>query len=301
MALFNLIRLNNLLILAFCQIMIKVGLFSTHDVTLNLDWGLFLLLVLSTVCIAAGGNIINDIQDVAIDTINKPKKVLIGRSISEKTAYYLYMAFTAVGVVSGFVLCNLIGKPNFAVLFVGLAGLLYFYATSLKQLFIIGNLTIAIVVAISLLIVPFFDFLPATDAQITPLQKYVFGLVFQYAVFAFIITLLRELIKDIIDIDGDHSNGVRSVPVVIGRERAANIALAIGVLLLLGVLYYCYLNFLKIPILLAYFFAAIAAPLLLFCINTFNAQTKQHFLFLSLLLKIIMGLGILSMMLYRII
>jgi len=299
MGLFRLIRWSNLLIIAFCQILIKWALFDIFQVAQNLNWISFSLLVLATVCIAAGGNIINDIQDVAIDTINKPRNVIVGKTISEKAAYSFYVVFTVIGVVAGFALCNLVGKPNFAVLFVGLAALLYFYSIRLKHLFLIGNLTIALVVAISVLIVPFFDFLPSGESQISEPQKHVFGLVLHYAIFAFILTLLRELVKDILDVDGDHSNGVRSVPVVIGRERAKNISLTMGVLILSGVLYYAYVFFLREPLLLAYFFAAIAAPLLLFCIKAFQAETKLEYYFLSNLLKIVMGLGIGSMLIYR--
>ncbi|MEP2935587.1 MAG: geranylgeranylglycerol-phosphate geranylgeranyltransferase [Gilvibacter sp.] len=298
MAVLRLIRWPNLLIIAFCQILIKLALFDAFKVSQNLDLMQFALLVIATVAIAAGGNIINDIQDVAIDTINKPKKVLIGKSISEKWAYALYVIFTSLGVLSGFVLCNMVGKPNFAVLFVAIAALLYFYATSLKQIFIIGNLTIALVVAISVLIVPFFDFLPAADSALTVLQKQVFKLVFHYAIFAFVLTLLRELVKDILDVDGDHSNEVRSIPVVMGRERAGNLALALGVFIFAAVLYYCYVYFLREPVLLAYFFAAIAAPLLLFCLKVFKAESKKDYQFLSTLLKLIMALGIASMALY---
>lgn len=299
MAVLKLIRWPNLLIIGFCQVLIKLLLFDSFAVAQNLNSIQFTLLVLATLAIAAGGNIINDIQDVAIDAINVPNRVIVGKTVSEKAAYSLYVAFTTIGVVAGFVLCNLVGRPNFAVLFVGIAALLYFYAISLKQLFVVSNIVVGVIVSISLLIVPFFDFLPADQSTLSELQKHVFAIVLHYAVFAFVLTLLRELVKDILDVDGDHSNGVRSIPVVIGRDRSRNLALAFGIFILASVLYYCYVYFLDTPVLLAYFFAAIAAPLLLFCLKAYQAESKNDYNFLSFLLKIIMALGIASMGLYQ--
>ena len=104
----KLIRYQNLLMIAFMQCIFRYGFFKLQKVELALaDWQ-FALLVLATVFIAAGGYIINDISDQETDNINKPERVLVGKSISESMAYNLYFGFTITGVLIGFYLSNLI-------------------------------------------------------------------------------------------------------------------------------------------------------------------------------------------------
>src|SRR5690554_5074464 len=94
----------------------------------------FTLLVLATLCIAAGGNIINDLYDIEIDRVNKPNKVIIGKSISERTANNLFIVLNVVGVGIGFYLSNVIGRPGFSALFIAISALLYLYASNLKSI-----------------------------------------------------------------------------------------------------------------------------------------------------------------------
>ena len=107
---FNLIRWQNLVLIILVQVLIKYALFDAFNVFTKLTLFNFILLVLATVFIAASGNIINDIYDVETDTINKPEKVIVGKSISEKAASNLFIAFSLVGVGIGFYLSNVIGK-----------------------------------------------------------------------------------------------------------------------------------------------------------------------------------------------
>ena len=78
----------------------------------------FALLVIATLSIAAAGNVINDIHDVKADAINKPTKVIVGENISEKNAYRFFFTLNILGVFSGFLVSNLVGKPVFATLFI---------------------------------------------------------------------------------------------------------------------------------------------------------------------------------------
>src|SRR5690554_635682 len=120
----------------------------------------FILLVLATLCIAAGGNIINDIYDIEIDRVNKPDKVLIGKSISERTANNLFFILNIIGVGIGFYLSNVIGRPGFSALFIGISALLYLYAANLKSMLLVGNILVSILVAMSFIIVAIYDLLP---------------------------------------------------------------------------------------------------------------------------------------------
>ncbi|NNF74549.1 MAG: geranylgeranylglycerol-phosphate geranylgeranyltransferase [Flavobacteriaceae bacterium] len=299
LAFLNLIRWKNLLLIALTQVMIKYALFDADfGVATTFNWKGFGLLVLSTLLIAAGGYIVNDIFDVETDTVNRPDKVIIGKRISEKNAYNFYAAFTIAGVGLGFYLSNMIGRPGFSALFILIAALLYVYASTLKQMTFIGNIIVALVVAMSLLIVGIYELLPAMTEQNQTTQLTFLRILFDYALFAFAITLLREVVKDIEDIDGDYNAGMKTLPILLGRERAGKVVFILSVLPLVGVIFYVVSYLYKQPVAVGYFLLLIIAPLIYFSVKSFQAETKADWHRLSSLLKGIMITGILSLLLY---
>ena len=299
----NLIRWKNLLMIALVQILIKYALFNPFVKTTNLDitlnWFGFSLLVLSTICLAAAGNIINDIYDVDTDTVNKPDKVLIGKTISEKTAYNLFIVFNVIGVGIGFYLSNLIERSGFSALFIIVSALLYLYATYLKQMLIIGNVVISILVAFSIIIVGLYELLPVITPENQPTQSTFFQILRDYAAFAFLINLIREITKDIEDIDGDYKSGMNTLPIAIGRERAGKILFVLLFLPIAAVSYYVLENLYKHQVAVVYFLILVIAPLIHACIKAFSAKTKKDFHFISQELKLVMLFGMLSLVLYQ--
>ena len=143
----NLIRWKNLLIIALVQVLIKYALFLPFNIDITLNWFGFSLLVLSTLCIAAAGYVINDLYDLETDLVNRPERVIVGKLISEKTANNLFIALNVIGVLIGFYLSHLVGKSSFFALFVIISALLYVYASYLKQSLLIGNIVVSILVA----------------------------------------------------------------------------------------------------------------------------------------------------------
>ncbi len=297
----NLIRWKNLLIIAFVQILIKYALFIPFGVEITLNWFGFSLLVLSTICIAAAGYIINDIYDVETDTVNRPEKVIVGQKVTEKKANALFLFFNFTGVLIGFYISHLVGKSSFFALFVVISALLYIYASYLKRMILIGNLVVSLLVALSLIIVGIFELLPVIDNQNQPSQITMFKVLLDYALFAFIINLIREMIKDIEDIDGDHKSGMNTLPILIGRERARNITFVVSLLPVFGLVYYL-ANYLYMhTVIVIYFLLLIAGPLIFVSIKIFQAKSKKDYKLISNLLKLIMVLGMLSMLLYPVI
>ncbi len=297
----NLIRWKNLLIIALMQILIKYALFLPFNIDITLNWFGFSLLVLSTLCIAGAGYVINDVYDVETDSVNRPDKVIVGKSISEKTANNLFIILNVIGVLIGFYLSHLVGKSGFFALFVIISALLYVYASYLKQTFLIGNIVVSILVALSLLIVGVFELLPAITSQNQATQLTMFKVLFDYALFAFIINLVREIVKDIQDIDGDHKVGMNTLPIVIGRDRAKNVVFVLSLAPILAIVYYLSTYLYKHTIVVIYFLVLVIAPLILVSIKIFNSKTKKEYQFISNLLKIVMLTGMLSMLLYPII
>lgn len=299
MSLLNLIRFKNLLIIAAVQILIKYFLFEPFGITVMLNgFGLFLL-ILSTISLAAAGYIINDVYDVETDLINKPNKVIVGKAISEKQANRLFMLFNVIGVSIGFYLSHLVGKSNFFGLFVIISATLYVYASYLKQLPLIGNIVVSVLVGLSILIVPIFDLIPAMTAANRETQITMFEIVLDYAIFAFLINLIREMIKDLEDVDGDYKANMNTLPIAIGRERATKLSFVVSLFPLFAVIYYMFTYLYRHNLALIYFLVLIIAPLLYCSIKLFTASLKAHYSHISKILKIVMIFGMGSMILYK--
>ncbi|TYB73287.1 MULTISPECIES: geranylgeranylglycerol-phosphate geranylgeranyltransferase [Bizionia] len=295
----SLIRWKNLLMIALVQLLIKYALLESFGVTITLNGFGFSLLIIATLCLAAGGNIINDIFDQDTDAVNKPKKVIVGKSISEKTAYSLFIGFNVVGVLIGFYLSHLVGRSGFFALFVVVSGLLYIYASYLKQMILVGNIVISALIALSIIMVGLFELLPAITPQNQETQLTFFKIILDYALFAFCINLIRELVKDIEDIDGDYKVGMNTLPIAIGRARATHVTLALTFIPLAAVIYYVITYLYHNLWIVGYFLIFIIAPLIYIIIRLFQAKLKTDYHFISSLLKIIMLFGMLSLLIYK--
>lgn len=294
----KLIRYQNLLMLAFMQVLFRYAFLKQQNIPLALSDLQYGLLVLSTVLLAAAGYVINNIMDVATDTINKPNDVVIGKGISETTAYNIYIGLNITGVAIGFYLSNVILRPSFATIFILIASLLYFYSTSFKQIMILGNFVVALVLALSVIIIGVFDIFPATNAENQAQMASLFSILLDYALFAFMINFIREIIKDIEDVNGDYNQGMNTLPIAIGISRASKIALGFAVIpFILSLLYinkYFFQNNLIIATL--YSFAFVLAPLLYFIVKIVTAKSNKDFHHLSTVLKFILFFGILSIL-----
>ena len=294
----NLIRYKNLIFIGLTQFFIKYGFFNSIDIDVALSGFQFALLVLATVSIAAAGNVINDIYDVEADLINKPDKLIIGEKISEKNAYRIFIILNVLGVFSGFLLSNLIDKPGFSALFIIISALLYLYASMMKGILLVGNILISTLVALSILIVGIFDVLPAIDASNVDDQIVAMQVITHYACFAFFITLIREIVKDIQDINGDKNDGLNTLPIAIGRSRATTVVFVLGILAVVAVIFYMYLFLYISQILVLYFLLLVVTPLLYYCVKANSSETSKDLSRLSLLLKVIMFFGMCSLPIY---
>jgi 4-hydroxybenzoate polyprenyltransferase len=167
------------------------------------------LIALSTVLIAAGGYIVNDIGDVASDNINKKTNRIVGVSIHEKIANNLYTFITFLGVIIGFLLTMLYDIKLIGFINVFTAGLLYFYSNTYKCVALVGNIVISILTGMTMIILLIVE--PAALAN-NEIKVFITG----YAVFAASFTLIREIIKDIEDMKGDSVVGCKTLPIMIG-------------------------------------------------------------------------------------
>ena len=294
----KLIRYQNLLLLAFMQFIFRFGFLKFQTVFLSLtDWQ-YGLLIISTVLIAAAGYIINDIMDQETDNYNKSNTVIIGKSISEKAAYNLYFVLNITGVGIGYYLANVIHKPSFAGAFIIISATLYMYATSLKQMILIGNIIVALLLSFSVLIIGLFDLLPATYDGNQAEMGTLFSILIDYAVFAFIINLIREIVKDMEDVDGDYNQGMNTLPIAIGISRTAKIVSVLGIIATVILLWYINSNLMlsKLYFAVIYGLLFIVGPIIFFVVKVWNAKSKKDFHLLSTVLKWVIFFGILSIL-----
>jgi 4-hydroxybenzoate polyprenyltransferase len=269
-ALLRLTRFWNLVIIGMSQYFAAIFLI---DKQLVYDWKLFIL-ASSTAIIAAAGYIINDYYDIKIDLINKPDRVVIGKSITRRYALLFHTVLSVSGVLIGFFLGWQIGVIHFMSAF-----LLWWYSNSLKRQPFIGNFVVAWLTGISVVIVNvLYD---STNA-----------LVIIYALFAFFMTLVREIIKDMEDLKGDNTFGCKTLPIIWGIR---NTKFILYLLLVIFVLLVILMNLFYAQLPDYYFIVFLFAPLSLFVYKLLSADTKKDFYKLSQWCKVIMLLGVVSM------
>ena len=291
----KLIRFQNLIMLALMQLVFHFVFFKNQrEPFMALTDLEFLLLVLSTVMIAAGGYVINNIMDQETDEIAKPKDVIVGKHISEAMAYNLYIAFNIIGVGIGFYLSNLIQKPMFSSIFIVVAGTLYMYATSLKQSLLIGNIIVALLLGFSVIVVGIYDLYPATYEGNRAQMGVLFSILVDYAVFAVLINFIREIVKDIEDMDGDYNAGMSTLPILLGKERTAKVVFGITFIPIVLLIWYINKNLWSLDWVMYYLLLFVLAPLLYFLIKIWSAKSKKDFKHLSTVLKLVLFFGILS-------
>ena len=291
----KLFRVKNLLMIALMQYIIRYGFLKLQNVGLALNDWMFALLVLATVLIAAAGYVINDVYDIETDEINKPGKNQIGKTISEEMGFNIFIGLNIVALIIGFYLSNKVMKTSFLGIFIIASMLLYLYATSWKKIAIVGNLIIALLTAFSVLIIGMFDIIPAIYSENEALMKTLLSILFDYALFAFLVNFLREIVKDIEDINGDYNQGMNTLPILIGTQRTAKISAVFGLAIVCVLFWYINKNLMDNGLLIAtiYGLIALVAPLVFFSIKIWSAKTQKEFHLMSSLLKLVIFLGIL--------
>jgi 4-hydroxybenzoate polyprenyltransferase len=316
----NLIRWKNLLIVAVTMILMRyaviepllgrigviltVGTGEEVPLTLQLPWYDFALLVAATVFITAGGYVINDYFDIKTDLINKGK-VIVGTKVPRRMAMMLHNIFNIIGVAAGFYISWKAGYIMMGALFLIVSGLLYFYSASYKRQFLIGNVIVAILTALVPLLVVLYEWPAlyryyAVNAIKPPEINFIFFWVGGFALFAFLTTLTREIIKDIEDFEGDIAYGRNTVPVVLG-VLTSKIVSACLIILTVILLYLTWYFFVNDHITLLYISVAVVLPLFFVIYTIVIGKNRKQIHMASSLMKIVMLTGILYSVVVKVI
>ena len=216
-----------------------------------MPWWILTLLILSVVCVAAGGYVINDYFDVKIDRINRPDDLIVTRFISRDAAMYLFYILTAVGLVAGAAVSWWAHSWTLLFTYVVIPGLLWFYSASYKRMFLIGNLVVAFASAIVPLLVAianadYLRHLYQEALAYSPIVGELYVWTGGFAAFAFLLTWAREIVKDIEDIEGDREMECRTLPIVWG-QKSAKIFVTSLLLVVTAIIVYMLLAVLPFP------------------------------------------------------
>ena len=300
----QLLRPVNLLLLVLTQYCIDWFILQPNFLKYGLPFTLnefqFFLLVLATALICAGGYVINDYFDVQIDAVNKPDKQIIGKKIAPEKAFNFYLILTVIGLGLGVYLSLAIDYWKLVTIFVVVIALLYLYSIAFKRMVFIGNFIVALLSAISVIIVMLFE--PSLYNLARPGDYYIAGLCTKYIMgisfFAFALTVVREIVKDIQDIEGDRKYNAKTLPVKYGARRTVLIAELFLLVTFGGLLYLNFTVFNIFGNIYLIYILVLVAFLLFIGFRLFNAGTKKEYGVISTLLKISMVVGLGLMPLY---
>jgi 4-hydroxybenzoate polyprenyltransferase len=307
-AFFRLIRWNNLIFIILTQFLfyyfiILPGFADQPDIVLKniLTPFYFYLLCASSVLIAAAGYIINDYFDLNIDRVNKPNKLVVEKIIKRRWTILWHWILSGIGVAIGAYISWKIHNLIIVLSDFGCALLLWFYSTTFKRKLVIGNIIVSLLTAWVIMVLYFCEF--RNDIFLHPVYHQVLSRIFKFAVlysgFAFIISLVREIVKDIEDMEGDAAYNCRTMPIVWGIN-VSKIFAATWLIVLIASLIIIQFYVLQYRWWWAVLYCAllIVLPLLFVLRNLYRATSVKDYHKLSNFIKIIMITGVLSMLFF---
>jgi 4-hydroxybenzoate polyprenyltransferase len=251
------------------------------------------------VFIAAGGYVINDYFDVPIDQYNKPNKMIVTKHISEDHAFYLYLVLSALGIIAALIVAISIGRFTLIFYQIFPVVVLWIYAQSFKKVFLVGNIMVAFLSGLVIIVPAMYEINLKEIGIRVENALFINGLLrisIAYSLFAFLSTLIREIIKDIEDIEGDKRCGAQTIPIRLGLNPTKGIIAFLFLILLGGISVFLpqlYKANEVVPFL--YILTLLIFPLLYMLVYLFLAKSKEHFSRLSFTLKVFMLSGMITM------
>lgn len=291
----RLVRWPNLLIVAITMCLMRYGIMvpmlAVNDIGIQMPLIDFCVLVLSVILITAAGNVVNDYFDVETDNINRPEKVLADKVVSRNALLNIYLVLNFTGFLLAFFISWKLELWNLVIIHLLASGLLYFYSSEFKRMPVIGNVVVALLSGL----VPFMAGLYEWIYEAKNLEKYWFNFdfIWGYAGFAFLISWIREIIKDMQDVKGDRASGQNTLPVVAGIAVARWMAIVLLLIMMLLLAWLMHIQYSAGDYLsFNYILIALQLPLTYLTIITFRADATGQFRTASLVCKAIMLLGI---------
>ena len=278
MKLLKIIRYDYLIILAFTQFIFRYGFLDLQQIPMSLNEWQYLLLVIACVLIAAGGAV--------MEYISGPDKH--NHLITEDKGYNIYMAVTFAGVALGGYIAYINTRTEFIAAFVVAAAMLYIAATNFRNTMLMPNVLISITAALSIVLVGVFNFYPFMLTGGSEYLSTIFKIILDYSYFGFVLTFMLTLVYNLKNTDTDYNSGKVTLPIILGRERAAKILFFITILPAAMILYYCNTYLHNLIFALGYVLLFVLGPIIYFAIKLWTAKTPKDFAVLGIVLKLTM-------------
>lgn len=283
----RLIRFRTIAFAAFTMYAMRYfviqSILDVNHFTLQMNNWAFGLLVISVCCLIAGAYVINDYFDTKADRISGVRDVLVGRSVSRRTAIFLHSILNVLAVGIAFYLGMAVGIWKIGILFLWVSGVLWFYSSLYKKYFVTGNLLVALFAAlipvsvlvyeIPLLNMAYADILIETDTNFISMFNWIGG----FSWFIFLNILMYEINKDIYSVEGDRENGIQTFPVRLGIKTAKNIVIALAVVAILSLVSLYIVVFFPFWPILIYFIAALSLPYIVYMVSVADNKGKRLF------------------------
>ena len=301
----RLIRWNNLVIIFLTQLLAWWCVILPEKPTVLQPLS-FICLSLSTILIAAAGYIINDYFDIKIDAINKPDKVVLEKVIPRKQAIIAHALLNLAALMLAGLVAAAAHHLEWLLLQFTCILLLWFYSTDFKRQYITGNVVIALLTALTIISLIIYEPDLHSHRETNLLFK---GSIFSrpewvlliYSFFAFLLTWMREIVKDMEDIKGDVAEGCITMPVKRGLAYAARFTLILSIIGMVILSSAAIILFIHYEICLpSYIGILLILPIAVWSIAFMRNSTTRHYHTASHWLKIIMMLGVCSLIIYHI-
>ena len=265
-----------LLLIAFGLLIFRYGFLNLQPgLLLALNSWQYLLMVLATLMVAAGGFYINNYHSADERT-------------HEGKAYNIYAALTLAGIGIGYYLSDYVGKPMVVVIFIIAAAIIYLYASSLKQMLLVSNFIVSASAAMSIIVIAVYNLYPL----ILPTNKAYLGTIFEimldYTLFIFILTFILTLTYNLRDTDKDYNSGNTTLPIIMGKDRAVKVVFFVTFIPLAFLIYYVNKYLLNLTLALGYGLLFVVAPIIYFLVKLWTAKTPKDFNHLIQILKLVL-------------
>lgn len=301
----QLLRVGNLAFLAILLFVMEkwvaTPLLQLAQFREQMPWWVLMLLIISTIFIAAGGYVINDYFDVKIDRINRPEDLVVTRIISRDGAMRIFQVLTILGIVMGLAVAWWSRSWTMAMIYIVIPGLLWFYSASYKRQLLVGNIVVAFVSALVPLLVAianadYLRHLYGESLAYTPIVGQLYVWLSGFSLFAFLMTFVREMVKDIEDIKGDREMECRTIPIVWG-EMTTKIISSVILLITMALIGYLHWSVLPFPcewstLSTRYVLFGLLVPILCAIVLLWAAKTPMEYRRTQLIIKFAMFMGI---------
>lgn len=301
----QLLRVGNLAFLAILLFVMEkwvaTPLLQLAQFREQMPWWVLMLLIISTIFIAAGGYVINDYFDVKIDRINRPEDLVVTRIISRDGAMHIFQVLTILGIAMGLAVAWWSRSWTMAMIYIVIPGLLWFYSASYKRQLLVGNIVVAFVSSLVPLLVAianadYLRHLYGEALAYTPIVGQLYVWLSGFSLFAFLMTFVREMVKDIEDIKGDREMECRTIPIVWG-EMTTKIISSVILLITMALIGYLHWSVLPFPsewstLSTRYVLFGLLVPILCAIVLLWAAKTPMEYRRTQLIIKFAMFMGI---------